>query len=907
MSTLLISLGTSWAVVPEAWLFPGADFAAVHVLTTASVAKTNVEAVVGWFRDHASDHASGVEVTVTRVDGFGEFRSEADHFRFEEVLYRWYLENRGDSPPHVCLAGGFKTMSAAMQKAAAVLGAAEVFHVLCDLPAGDQPDTPERIAAARADGRLHWIRLGPESGWPQFAGTSPDDYPLDTLRRDGAVRWVQAANEAFRARLQEIVERSHRIAGAWDRLPDLPFQVLATWPAADLRWLDEPVDPVRDAAWIDALPKVELHCHLGGFATRGALLQEVRSSAENPLSAHPIPGNPAGWPRPQEPVALEEYMKLGDVTGSTLLWDSGCLRKQCQLLYRHLLDQNVAHAEIRCSPANYADPSNGRSPWQVLDEIRETFQECMVAAAFQGAEPVATSFQDVRALEHERPASGTLAGPDQPSRRLAATFIPFDKDAGYHQTWRNLPHRYQPGATAFVTFRLADSLPAGRLKQWRREQEEFLGRNPKPWDQRTWETYRRRFPDRLEDWLDEAHGQCVLRDPVAAGIVESALRFFDGDRYVLDTYAIMPNHVHVLVKPLGDHRLDDILHSWKSYTAEEINKHLSRRGKCWEHESFDHLVRHGEQLQRLRKYIAQNPTKAGLTEGFVTGRGLGLILPSDQEASRRHASTTSAPWKAAATASAPWKAAATPGVTGRFCHVNLILIATRREKGDYRAAIARHLALAVSAAEHWMRAEECRVVGVDLAGFENRTTRAHYFREEFTGVHRCGLALTVHAGENDDAEGIWRAVFDLNARRLGHALHLVDSPELMASVAARGIGVEMCPFANYQIHGFHPMPPGREGTSRPAYPLRTYLDAGIKVTINTDNIGISGASLAENLRLAAEMCPDLTRLDLLRILSNAIDTAFLAPAERAALRSRVETLLPPAGAGWSAPPGSSDT
>lgn len=90
--------------------------------------------------------------------------------------------------------------------------------------------------------------------------------------------------------------------------------------------------------------------------------------------------------------------------------------------------------------------------------------------------------------------------------------------------------------------------------------------------------------------------------------------------------------------------------------------------------------------------------------------------------------------------------------------MNLIIIGTRQASGDCRAGIARHLALAVTAAEHWRDGSGCRVVGVDLAGYEVPETRAHYFREEFTAVHRCGLALTVHAGENDDAEGIWPAV-----------------------------------------------------------------------------------------------------------------------------------------------------
>jgi adenosine deaminase len=219
------------------------------------------------------------------------------------------------------------------------------------------------------------------------------------------------------------------------------------------------------------------------------------------------------------------------------------------------------------------------------------------------------------------------------------------------------------------------------------------------------------------------------------------------------------------------------------------------------------------------------------------------------------------------------------------CQVNLLIIATRKDGGD-RSDISRHLALAITAAQHWTSG--CRVTGVDLAGFEHKDTRAALFATDFEPAHRVGLAVSVHAGENDDAEGIWQAVFRLNARRLGHALHLVDAPDLQRAVADRGIAVELCPCANYQIKGFHPMP----GQSR-NYPLKDYLKAGIPVTINTDNIGISAASLTENFLLAARLCPGLTRWDVLRLLAHAVQAAFLSPSERSQLRGRIQEHLHP--------------
>ena len=75
----------------------------------------------------------------------------------------------------------------------------------------------------------------------------------------------------------------------------------------------------------------------------------------------------------------------------------------------------------------------------------------------------------------------------------------------------------------------------------------------------------------------------------------------------------MPNHVHALVKPLEEHKISDILHSWKSYTANEINKRESCSGELWMRESYNHIVRNEDSLNYIRRYINQNPAKAGIT------------------------------------------------------------------------------------------------------------------------------------------------------------------------------------------------------------------------------------------------------------------------------------------------------
>lgn len=113
----------------------------------------------------------------------------------------------------------------------------------------------------------------------------------------------------------------------------------------------------------------------------------------------------------------------------------------------------------------------------------------------------------------------------------------------------------------------------------------------------------------MEYWLDQGYGNCVLTRPELKKIVEDALRHFEGTRYKLGEFIVMSNHVHALVTPLGAHELSGILHSWKSYTATEINKQIRQSGSFWMKESFDHLVCHSDALQAFSRYIRNNLTR----------------------------------------------------------------------------------------------------------------------------------------------------------------------------------------------------------------------------------------------------------------------------------------------------------
>jgi REP element-mobilizing transposase RayT len=104
-----------------------------------------------------------------------------------------------------------------------------------------------------------------------------------------------------------------------------------------------------------------------------------------------------------------------------------------------------------------------------------------------------------------------------------------------------------------------------------------------------------------------------MRRPDIAQLVSGALQYFAGDRYELPKWCVMPNHAHALVRPLGNHTLATITHSWKSYTANRANALLHRRGTFWQKESFDHLIRDERDFERAKRYITQNPVRAGLS------------------------------------------------------------------------------------------------------------------------------------------------------------------------------------------------------------------------------------------------------------------------------------------------------
>ncbi len=180
-----------------------------------------------------------------------------------------------------------------------------------------------------------------------------------------------------------------------------------------------------------------------------------------------------------------------------------------------------------------------------------------------------------------------------------------------------LPHWTKSGATYAVSFRLADSLPASVLDAWRQERKEILAaaqQQGRPLTAHEEIELDRLYSTRIAAFLDSGHGACHLAKPEIASMVQDALRHFDGQRCDLIAWCIMPNHVHVIVRPLEGYDLAEILHSWKSFTAKQANKQLGETGCFWQEESYDHLIRDEDDFDHQLIYLLQNPEKAGLAD-----------------------------------------------------------------------------------------------------------------------------------------------------------------------------------------------------------------------------------------------------------------------------------------------------
>jgi tetratricopeptide (TPR) repeat protein len=214
-------------------------------------------------------------------------------------------------------------------------------------------------------------------------------------------------------------------------------------------------------------------------------------------------------------------------------------------------------------------------------------------------------------------ASGSIQKNDreaEPPATFTPTFLHPDKSI--HRYTTNLPHWRQEGATYSITFRLADSLPKSIIDQYLAEKislttmlenaiadgDESMARNC---NERLGELY----SSRIESALDAGHGACHMKNHEIAQIVADTVRHYDGDRYELAAWCLMPNHVHLIIKPLGNHRLCDIIRGMKTFSASQANKKLGRTGAFWMEEYYDHIIRDLDDFHNQLAYLKRNPAK----------------------------------------------------------------------------------------------------------------------------------------------------------------------------------------------------------------------------------------------------------------------------------------------------------
>lgn len=174
--------------------------------------------------------------------------------------------------------------------------------------------------------------------------------------------------------------------------------------------------------------------------------------------------------------------------------------------------------------------------------------------------------------------------------------FPSERSRGPHSGWRSrgyLPHYDCAPGTQHIAFRLADALPASVLEKLERA----------PAQERL---------DAAEACLDEGVGSRALADRRIAGMVQEALQHFNGDRYELLAWCIMPTHVHVLASQMEGSPLGQVVHAWKSFSANRANDILGRQGRSWAPEYFDRKMRDEDDVEATRAYIEDNPVLAKL-------------------------------------------------------------------------------------------------------------------------------------------------------------------------------------------------------------------------------------------------------------------------------------------------------
>jgi aminodeoxyfutalosine deaminase len=170
------------------------------------------------------------------------------------------------------------------------------------------------------------------------------------------------------------------------------------------------------------------------------------------------------------------------------------------------------------------------------------------------------------------------------------------------------------------------------------------------------------------------------------------------------------------------------------------------------------------------------------------------------------------------------------------------------------------------------------IIGIGIGGDERRTG-TEPFRELYAEAREAGLRLTAHAGESVGPEGIWGAL-NIGAERLGHALTAIHDPELMGVLAERQIPLEICITSNL-----------RTGccVRLDEHPIRRYFDAGLMITLNSDDPALFASDLDAEYALALDAF-GFTPEHLRELAANSIEASFLPPERKVGILRRIESL-----------------
>ncbi len=214
--------------------------------------------------------------------------------------------------------------------------------------------------------------------------------------------------------------------------------------------------------------------------------------------------------------------------------------------------------------------------------------------------------------------SDSCSQKNQESETPATSFTPtfLSPHKPIDRSKNNLPHWRQEGATYAVTFRLADSLPKHVLDTYLAEKQRLTAMLEKAIADES-ESLARDCEERLtelystqiESALDAGHGECHLKNPEIAKIVADTIYHFDGERYDIAAWCVMPNHVHLIIKPLGENQLGEIIRAMKSDSARLANQHIGTTGPFWMEDFYNYIIRDMNDFRNQFAYLVRNPAQ----------------------------------------------------------------------------------------------------------------------------------------------------------------------------------------------------------------------------------------------------------------------------------------------------------